>query len=95
MNSPKLPGDAGSTMQLSYLGIAMVIMLTGTVYPLMMMNSSGAVDHRLVIALLWAMSAGFVRGIGFVPHTLIWRWAFSGWVCIASLILAAVFKFIQ
>ncbi len=95
MSSSKPVGETGSAMQLSYLGIAVGIMVTGTIYPLMMMDSSGAVDHRLVMTLLWAMSVGFVRGVGFIPHTAIWRRVFSGWTCIGSLILAAVFKFLQ
>jgi len=95
MNSSKQAGEADSKMQLGYLGIAVTIMVAGTIYPLMMMSPGGTVDHRLVMTLLWAMSAGFVRGVGFIPHALIWRWVFSGWTCIASLILAVAFKFLQ
>ena len=95
MNASKRVSEADSKMQLGYLGIAVTIMVALTIYPLMMMNPSGAVDHWLVMTLLWAMCVGFVRGVGFVPHTLIWRWAFSGWTWIGSLILAVVFKFSQ
>jgi predicted membrane protein len=38
------------------------------------------------------MSAGFVRGVGFVPRHLVWRWLFSGWACSAALVLSAYLK---
>jgi predicted membrane protein len=41
------------------------------------------------MALFWAMSAGLVRGVGFVPRWFGWRWLFSGWACAAGLLLAA------
>jgi predicted membrane protein len=44
------------------------------------------------MALFWAMSAGFVRGVGFVPRRWIWRAIFSGWACAAALLLATVLK---
>jgi len=88
------PGNVvGSKMQPVYLGIAVALMLFGSVYPLMMLDGHGSVDHRLVMSLMLAMSSGFVLGVGFIPRTLVWRWLFSGWTCIGSLILAAAFKF--
>jgi predicted membrane protein len=68
---------------------ALVIMLVGSVYPLLFANSDGKVDHGLALALFWAMSAGLVRGVGFVPRFALWRWLFSGWACSAALLLAA------
>jgi predicted membrane protein len=44
------------------------------------------------MALFWAMSAGFIRGVGFVPRARVWRWLFSGWACAAALALAAALK---
>ena len=46
----------------------------------------------LAMALFWAMSAGFVRGVGFVPQRWAWRALFSGWSCAAALALAAMLK---
>jgi hypothetical protein len=37
---------------------------------------------------LLAMSAGLIRGVGFVPRHLVWRLLFSGWACAAALALA-------
>lgn len=68
---------------------ALLIMLVGTIYPLVFARHDGSADNGLAIALFWAMSAGFVRGVGFVPHAMGWRLLFSGWSCIAALVLAA------
>jgi len=71
------------------LAAALLIMLAGTLYPPLMTHSDGHADHRLAMALLWAMSAGFVRGVGFVPLHPPWRWALSGWAVLAALAVAA------
>lgn len=69
--------------------VALAIMLVGSVYPLLFADATGKADHGLAMALFWAMSAGLVRGVGFVPRWLPWRWLFSGWACCAGLLLAA------
>ncbi len=93
MNSSQSSDDDGVEIQLPFLAVAIGIMLAGTIYPLIMVNSSGAVDHKLVMVLLWTMSSGLVRGVGFIPRAVIWRWLFSGWACFISLMLALMFKF--
>ncbi len=80
---------APSRVQLPSLAVALAIMVGGTAYPPLMADSAGQADHGLAMALFWAMSAGFVRGVGFVPRTVAWRWLFSGWACAAALVLAA------
>jgi predicted membrane protein len=70
----------------------MVIMVAGTLYPPLMADATGRADHHLAMALFWAMSAGFVRGVGFVPQRLVWRLLFSGWACSAALALAGALK---
>ncbi|MDZ7855996.1 cyd operon YbgE family protein [Sphaerotilus sp.] len=74
------------------LAAALVIMVAGTLYPPAMADAAGKADHPLAMALFWAMSAGFVRGVGFVPQRWVWRALFSGWSCAAALLLAAVLK---
>ncbi len=74
------------------LAAALLVMLGGTLYPPLMADAAGHADHRLAMALFWAMSAGFVRGVGFVPRFLLWRVLFSGWAVLAALALALVFK---
>lgn len=71
------------------LSAALIIMLAGTIYPLAFARTDGSADHGLAFALFWAMSAGLVRGVGFVPRALIWKIFFSGWSCSAALALGA------
>jgi predicted membrane protein len=88
--SPAAPG-----IQLPSLMAALAIMVAGTLYPPMMADAAGKADHNLAMALFWAMSAGFVRGVGFVPRLWFWRALFSGWSCTAALLLATVLKLQQ
>lgn len=76
-------------MHLPALFIALAIMVIGSVYPLLFANAAGKADHGLAMALFWAMSAGLVRGVGFIPRWRVWRWMFSGWACLLALVLAA------
>jgi predicted membrane protein len=85
--------ETPSAIHLPSLATAILIMLAGTLYPLMMANAAGKADHGLATALFVAMSAGLVRGVGFVPRALVWRWLFSGWSCLAALGMAGWIKF--
>jgi predicted membrane protein len=77
------------------LAVALLIMVAGTLYPPLMADAAGHADHRLAFALFWAMSAGFVRGVGFVPRRAIWRWLFSGWTCALALATAVALKLMR
>jgi predicted membrane protein len=93
MNAPPVPAASTTPrMQLPSLAVALVIMVAGTLYPPLMADAAGKADHNLAMALFWAMSAGFVRGVGFVPRLWVWRALFSGWSCAAALLLAAMLK---
>lgn len=81
-------GEGGANIHLPGLLVAVVIMLVGSIYPLLFAAADGKADHGLAMALFWAMSAGFVRGVGFVPGMWAWRLLFSGWSCVAALLLA-------
>ncbi len=83
------PAPATSRVHLPSLLAALAIMLVGSIYPLLFADAAGKADHGLAMALFWAMSAGLVRGVGFVPRFGVWRWLFSGWACAAGLLLAA------
>jgi predicted membrane protein len=76
-------------IHLPSLCIALAIMLVGSIYPLIFTRANGTVNHGFAIAIFWTMSAGFVRGVGFVPVARIWRLLFSGWSCLAGITLAA------
>lgn len=90
---PALPPGADcpstSRVHLPSLLAALAIMLVGSVYPLLLADAQGKADRALALALFWAMSAGLVRGVGFVPRWALWRWLFSGWACTFALLLAA------
>jgi predicted membrane protein len=86
------PIEDPSRMQLPALAVALTIMIGGTLYPPLMADAAGRADHGLAMALFWAMSAGFVRGVGFVPRLWVWRWLFSGWACVVALGLAGALK---
>ncbi len=86
------PRPQGAAVHLPSLLAGLAIMLAGSIYPLLFAGADGRVDHGLALALFWAMSAGFVRGVGFVPRARIWRLLFSGWSCLAGLLLAAALR---
>lgn len=83
----------GANIHLPSLLMAIAIMLVGSIYPLLFSAADGKADHRLAMALFWAMSAGFVRGVGFVPKLWPWRLLFSGWSCLVALLLAGWLRF--
>ena len=64
-------------------------MVGATVYPQAMSNAAGRADHGIAALMFWAMSAGFVRGVGFLPRFWLWRWLFRAgparsrwpWLC--------------
>jgi predicted membrane protein len=89
--APSTP--AASRIHAPSLTVAVAIMLASTLYPPIVTDLGGDVDHGLATALFVAMSTGFVRGVGFIPHAPVWRWLFSGWTCLATLVLAGALRF--
>lgn len=76
--------------------VGLAIMIGGSIYPLMfarMQDGNARADHGLAMLLFWAMSAGIVRGVGFIPRARLWRWLFSGTACALALGLAALLRF--
>lgn len=84
-----------SRIHLLSLLIATAIMLVSTLYPPLMSAPDGKADHALATALFAAMSVAFVRGVGFIPRMLVWRWLFSGWTCFMALAIAGWVKFLH
>lgn len=92
MSSPtqlELATQKSAAVHLPSLAVALIIMLVGSIYPPMFARVDGTANHGLAMVLFWAMSAGLVRGVGFMPRARIWRWLFSGWSCMTGLLLAA------
>ena len=82
------PAAPGPRMHGPSLAVGLLIMLAGTAYPLLFANAQRRADHGLASLLFWAMAAGLVRGVGFVPRRRLWRWLLSGWACALALALA-------
>ena len=57
------------------VGVGLMVVLT--VYPPLLTTASGQADHTLASVLLFAMCAGLVKGVGFVPRW--WGWRLPGW----------------
>jgi len=72
--------------------VGLSIMVAGTALPSVMANAAGKADHGLATLLLWAMAAGFVRGVGFVPRHPVPRWLLSGWACAIGLVSYAALR---
>ncbi len=67
------PPHASGGWNIPALIIGIVIMLVLSFYPRAVARADGTPDMLAAAFLFWAMSAGFVRGLGFVPRLLIPR----------------------
>jgi len=85
---PVDPREAAPGLAILPLSIAIVIALGLTIYPLILSNRAGKADHLAAMLALWAMSAGFIRGVGFVPRSRGLRLAFSTSACLLALALS-------
>lgn len=65
--------------------LGLFLMLAGTLYPPLFADAQGQADHGLALLFFWAMSAGFIRGVGFVPRARLWRALFSPAACALAL----------
>ena len=68
-SDPKLSSGIGWLPLL----IAMAILVVMTILPGIATDQAGRADHPLAMLLFAAMSAGFVRGVGFIPYNRILR----------------------
>ncbi|MCB1610601.1 MAG: hypothetical protein KDI60_02310 [Xanthomonadales bacterium] len=81
--------SAAPGMALAPLALALIITGVATVWP-PLLTVGGKVDHLAASLLFWSMSAGFVRGVGFVPHRRWARWLWSSAACYVALLLFAL-----
>lgn len=88
--APEADTKAGGTTGLAFLPLllAIAITLVITLDPRLLADAEGRADHAAASALFWAMSAGYVRGVGFVPRHRLPRWLFSTAACLLALALA-------
>lgn len=88
-DAPARQQPAPPRIRLLPLLAAIAVMLGITAWPGALAGPDGAADHWAAMALFWAMSAGFVSGVGFRPHNRIARYLFSPLACLAGIALAA------
>lgn len=72
---------------------AIAIMIVLSIYPAILAGPDGKANHSAAYALFWAMSAGFVRGVGFIPRHVVWRYMFSGSACAVGLLVAIFLQY--
>ncbi len=84
------PQQTHARTRLLPLAVAIANMIDVTVLPVELTTTAGKADHWAAVALFWAMSAGFVCGVGFLPRFPLWKWLFSPWSCLIALMLAAL-----
>ena len=88
--SPDKPAETASEPGASLLPLIIAIALTLllTIYPPILTTPAGKADHAAATLALWSMSAGFIRGVGFVPRQRVLRVLFSTGACLICLALA-------
>ena len=69
--------------------IAIALTLLLTIYPPILTTPAGKADHAAATLALWSMSAGYIRGVGFVPRNRLLRVLFSTAACLVCLALSA------
>lgn len=69
------------------LSIAIIICFFVSIFPQLLVNHEGIANHGAATSLFIAMSAGFIRGVGFVPNNKILRGLFSTYSCLFFMFL--------
>ena len=84
---PEATPEPGAALVPLIIAIALTLLLT--IYPPILTTPAGKADHAAATLALWSMSAGFIRGVGFVPRNRALRMLFSTAACLVGLALAA------
>ena len=71
------------------LTIAIIICFFVSIVPQLLVNHEGIANHGAATCLFMAMSAGFIRGVGFVPKNKIIRGLFSTYSCLFFVLCTA------
>ena len=83
-------GSSGPGLAWLPLLLGLTILVVMTILPGVATDAAGKADHTLAILLFGAMSAGFVRGVGFIPDNLAGRALLSGAATIIFFLLACL-----
>jgi len=66
-----------------------------TVWKNVVLDASGRPDYMLALLLFVGMTAGIVRGVGFLPRRTLWARLLSGWTCAIAITAAACVKLLN
>jgi len=94
-SAPSPTRGTGGAIHWPCLLTGLAIVVGGSIYPWLFARFDGETaraDHFLAILLFWAMSAGLIRGVGFIPRHPLWRSLFSAKACAAALVAAGVWR---
>jgi predicted membrane protein len=86
--APQMTGSTRLALGPLFIGVAIVLLLTA--YPQLATTADGRAHHLGALLLLWAMCAGLVRGVGFIPLHRLPRWLLSTPACLLGLVLACL-----
>jgi predicted membrane protein len=90
MNKPS--GDSTRTgVSWAPLICAFSIMIALSIYPGFLVRVDGTVDKLAAYLLFWSMSAGFIRGVGFIPKHKVLAMLFSGPAALTAVVLAVLY----
>jgi predicted membrane protein len=77
------------------LAVGLILMGAVTADPRLLASATGRPDHLLALMVAWAMTAGLVRGVGFIPRAGWIRRMLSGYACALVLICAGLVRVCQ
>lgn len=91
MNQP-VPNETPkhAKMHIPCLLLGITCMLLGSFVPIVFADGQGKPDHWIATLIFWSMSAGFIRGLGFIPKHRFFRYIFGGWAAFLTFVGAAV-----
>lgn len=83
--APASPGMAALP-----LAVGLCLLVVMTILPGIATDAGGKADHTAAMLIFWSMSAGFVRGVGFIPQHAAPRLLLSTLACLLALGLAGL-----
>lgn len=88
------PSATPTTLAWLPLLVGLALMFGLTADPRVLIDGDGRADHLAATLAGWAMAAGIVRGVGFVPRYRPARVLLSGRACALALSMAALRLFL-
>lgn len=85
----------GSAISWGALLLACGLVLGLTIYPRILIAEDGKAMRDVLWLLMWAMSAGLVRGVGYIPKIKPLRWFLSAPAAYLAFLCAAVLLLVK